>query len=61
METYWECARQLADAVALTDATAGKLFASGTTNHTKKYTTHEKKLLTDFVNVMKAHPQKYAC
>jgi hypothetical protein len=63
MEKYWECTRQLADAAVLadaTDATAGKLFASGTTNHTKKYTTHKKKLLIKFVNVLKAHPQKYA-
>jgi hypothetical protein len=64
METYWECVKQLSDAAALaddTDATAGKFFASGTTNHTKKYTANKKKLLTEFVNVLKAHPQKYAC
>jgi hypothetical protein len=60
MEKYWKCARQLDNAAALADATAGKLFASGTTNHTKKYTTRKKKLLTKFVNVLKAHPQKYS-
>jgi hypothetical protein len=60
---YWECVKQLSDAAAFADAaeaTAGKLFASGTTNHTKKYTTRKKKLLTEFVNVLKSHPQKYA-
>jgi hypothetical protein len=50
-----------ADAVAAaTNFTEGALFAEGTTNHSRKYTNRKKKLLNEFVEVLKRHPKKYA-
>jgi hypothetical protein len=40
--------------------TEGAVLADGTFNCTRKYTTRKKKLLVEFVNVLKKHSQKYA-
>jgi hypothetical protein len=51
----------VAAAVAnVSDPTDGDTFAKGTTNHTRSYTSRKKKLLTEFVDVLKSHPSKYA-
>jgi hypothetical protein len=42
------------------DVTEGAALAAGTFNCTRKYTTRKKKLLVEFVNVLKKHSQKYA-
>ncbi len=40
--------------------TEGARFAEGTTNHSCKYTNRKKKLLNEFVEVLRSHPDKYA-
>jgi hypothetical protein len=40
--------------------TEGARFAEGTTNHSRKYTNRKKKLLNEFVEVLRSHPEKYA-
>jgi hypothetical protein len=44
-------------AAAATNSTKGALFAEGTTNHSHKYTNQKKKLLNEFVEVLKRHPK----
>jgi hypothetical protein len=42
------------------DLTEAARFALGTTNHTKKYTTRKKALLSEFVSVLKLNKEKYS-
>jgi hypothetical protein len=45
--------------VANAEMTEGGRFAQGTTNHTKRYTDRKKKLLCEFIEVLKKHGSKY--
>jgi hypothetical protein len=48
-----------ADHTNTVDLTDGARFALGTTNHTRKYTTRKKALLSEFVSVLKSNKEKY--
>jgi hypothetical protein len=48
-----------ADHTNTVDLTDGARFALGTTNHTRKYTTRKKALLSEFVSVLKNNREKY--
>jgi hypothetical protein len=42
------------------EVTDGSRFAKGTTNNTRKYSMRKKKLITEFVDVLKKNEKKYA-
>jgi hypothetical protein len=48
-----------ADHTNTVDLTDGARFTLGTTNHTWKYTTRKKALLSEFVSVLKSNKEKY--